>query len=90
MDPNANLGEQEQIVSAWAYRSVSAGTPPAHERARLHELRSALGGWLASGGFEPVWTAAPRASAWWAAQGLIKGRRVPAARCDETAHYRAE
>jgi hypothetical protein len=59
MDPNANLQEQERIISAHnpgAY--VNAKLP---EWRRLLELRQALYDWLRDGGFEPDWTTAPNA-----------------------------
>lgn len=54
MDPNANLREQEDIL-----------TTPHKDRydyARLRELRSALEDWLNYGGFEPVWSDYPLAA----------------------------
>jgi hypothetical protein len=75
MDPNANLAEQESIIRAWDYRSVSAGSPPEDERARLHELRRALVAWLEAGGFAPVWTRAPFAVVYFVHLGLGKGAR---------------
>jgi hypothetical protein len=75
MDPNANLAEQERIIRAWDYRSVSAGSPPADERARLAELRAALVAWLERGGFPPTWTAAPFAVVYYIHLGLVKGAR---------------
>jgi hypothetical protein len=53
MDPNANLQEQEYLLT--------------HRRDRddilwLRELRAALAGWLKSGGFEPTWTDCPAAA----------------------------
>ena len=54
MDPNANLAEQEAIITAtpqrWAY-----------DAERLLDLRQALYDWIRDGGFEPDWTKAPNA-----------------------------
>lgn len=50
MDPNANLQEQERILTTGG------------DRARLRELRVALGEWLEGGGFAPDWSQAPRAA----------------------------
>lgn len=54
MDPDANLREQENILS-----SSARG---AEDRVRLKELREALWGWLRSHGFEPRWSECPKAS----------------------------
>lgn len=57
MDPNANLLEQERIIT-----SKPAYARGHHEWSRLRELRTALIEWLHRGGFEPDWTQAPNAS----------------------------
>jgi hypothetical protein len=66
MDPNANLAEQERLLTySYAEKlSVFGGTP--REAAcryvdRQAELRAALRAWLTSGGAEPDWTKAPNA-----------------------------
>ncbi|HEY3499430.1 MAG TPA: hypothetical protein VGK73_32295 [Polyangiaceae bacterium] len=69
MDPNANLQEQERIIVS--RRGEVVHVDPA-ESARLAELRAGLVSWLAGGGFEPAWYQAPRASAYFAARGLVK------------------
>lgn len=56
MDPNANLREQEQILTV----PVLQRTPA--QVARLGELRRALTGWLRRGGFEPAWSMCPLAA----------------------------
>lgn len=48
MDPDANWKEQEQIRALMA-----VGTADAEDRARLKELRAALDGWIARGGYKP-------------------------------------
>lgn len=54
MDPNANLQEQEAILTAGA-------KGPAN-RIRLHDLREELWRWLDRRGFEPQWSKCPKAS----------------------------
>lgn len=76
MDPNANLQEQEQILRD---NAATVGPVPGAQ-ARLRELRAALACWLDAGGFEPAWTSAPRASAYWAARGYVLRRDTRAAR----------
>ena len=62
MDPNANLHEQEQLLTRfWRARDTRDAWMRDHY-ARLTELRDALAHWLDHGGFEPNWTKAPRAS----------------------------
>lgn len=56
MDPNANLQEQERILS----RKRTEGFLPG-DRSRLHDLRDALRVWLMNGGFSPDWTLCPLA-----------------------------
>jgi hypothetical protein len=51
MDPNANLAEQERIL-----------TSSPIDRARLRELRDALREWLGNGGFAPDWARHPKAA----------------------------
>jgi hypothetical protein len=58
MDPNANLQEQETLIT----ERVARGRYLAGDAARLRELREALNTWLVRGGFEPDWTKAPNAS----------------------------
>jgi len=58
MDPNANLVEQEQLLT----RRHDTGALTTTEWGRLDELREALSHWLASGGFQPNWLAAPNAA----------------------------
>lgn len=64
MDPEANLAEQESILTA-----LRAATPDEvramrirGERERLRELRDALLDWLNAGGFEPDWLKYPQAA----------------------------
>lgn len=57
MDPNANLQEQEHLLT---HRS-SDRTVASDERTLLHDLRKALWAWLRKGGFEPRWSECPRA-----------------------------
>jgi len=70
MDPQANIEEQERIIT----RRLE-GTPQPDDEVRLAELRIALRGWLAAGGFQPTWTTAPRAACYFAAHRLIDPRR---------------
>ena len=62
MDPNANLAEQEDLLTR-----PLAGTNWTRnaDRARLAELRQALSLWLSLGGFAPAWEACPHAAAWY-------------------------
>ncbi len=54
MDPNANLQEQERILSS------------SDLRPRMRELREALHGWCRGGGYAPQWDKCPRAArAYW-------------------------
>ena len=53
MDPNANLREQDELLAATSRI----------DKQRRSELRRALQGWLASGGFAPDWKAYPKATA---------------------------
>lgn len=67
MDPNANLQEQERILS-------DRPAPPAEPHSeiaapRLRELRTALSAWLLRGGFEPDWTKAPKAARYYVRNG---------------------
>lgn len=58
MDPNANLEEQESILTA-----VTPTKPMLYtERRRLTDLRLALSEWIAGGGAEPDWTKGRRAA----------------------------
>lgn len=59
MDPNANLACQERLLLAGKRRC-----------AELRDLREALRGWLAQGGFEPSWAACPRAACYY--NGRVK------------------
>lgn len=59
MDPNANLEEQERILTQW--KDKDPRLVKLAER-RLKELRDALGYWLDYGGFAPDWTKAPQAA----------------------------
>jgi hypothetical protein len=63
MDPNANLAEQDRIVT----RRQAAGMLNRQDAARLRELRQALAAWLAGGGFPPDWRQAPRAARYYSA-----------------------
>ena len=63
MDPNANLQEQEAILTNWTIRA---------DIARLRELRIALRDWLAAGGFEPTWTEYPIAARYYRGQRRYK------------------
>jgi hypothetical protein len=61
MDPNANLQEQERILTDHSgdLRRARADCD------RLLDLRQALYDWIRDGGFEPDWTLAPRARAYY-------------------------
>lgn len=69
MDPNANLQEQERIIDRLAVIDAVGNRRIPDDvfaewreaRQRLRELRNALTDWLAIGGFEPDWSAAPNA-----------------------------
>ena len=54
MDPNANVQEQERILEG-------TQSDQRANSARLLDLRQALYDWLRDGGFEPDWSAVPRA-----------------------------
>lgn len=56
MDPNANLQEQQQIIT------IPFSERTKEQSARLIELRKALRRWIEAGGFEPAWHSFPRAS----------------------------
>lgn len=60
MDPNANLRSQEQLL----LEIEQARSPHARTRRQVEliDLRQALYDWIRDGGFEPDWTACPRAS----------------------------
>jgi hypothetical protein len=58
MDPNANLMEQEIILTVYASGSIIV----ARSKYRLTELREALARWLDRGGFPPDWTRCPKAA----------------------------
>lgn len=74
MDPNANIQEQERILTT--------GEPARADRARLATLRAALREWIANGGFAPEWRTAPRASRYYRipASRLRASGTSPAAR----------
>ena len=57
MDPNANLSEQQRIVS------IPPSERTSEQKRRLSELRAVLKGWLRGGGFAPKWEAHPDAAA---------------------------
>jgi hypothetical protein len=59
MDPNANLLEQEAILTT---RQRPDGTLHNYDRYELHDLRRALHDWLCTGGFAPDWSKAPHAA----------------------------
>lgn len=65
MDPNANLQEQENILTTAWNRLPARGTTKAQDRAELRELRRALVEWLRAGGFAPQWQKCPVASRYW-------------------------
>ncbi len=58
MDPNANLREQEILITDRAAR----GRYLSGDAARLTELRQALYDWIHDGGFEPDWATYPNAA----------------------------
>jgi hypothetical protein len=79
MDPNANLQEQESILTrradgydpdlAWAFtRSDDTRT--------LRELRQALIGWIRGGGFEPDWSQCPRAAKYYGMRSKVERSTV--------------
>jgi hypothetical protein len=88
MDPNANLKQQEWLLSQLA---VCKG--PNRKRnleTELSELRQALYDWIRDGGFEPDWTVAPKASAYFIGnkeQTMAKktSKRVAEKKLDSTA-----
>ena len=53
MDPNANLQEQETLLTSFGNYVADPD--------RLSDLRQALYDWIRDGGFEPDWTQAPNA-----------------------------
>jgi hypothetical protein len=67
MDPNANLAEQERLLTYDdpTLRVIFGGSTltQTHRRmaARLIDLRQALYDWIRDGGFEPDWNLAPNA-----------------------------
>lgn len=67
MDPNANLQEQERIVLLAERRPLDRVQfrESRAAQARLKELRWALSRWLANNGFEPDWSLAPVARAYY-------------------------
>lgn len=62
MDPNANLQEQEHILTNW---TKGDGRRPV--AARLSELRRTLTDWRRAGGFDPDWSKAPKARTYYSA-----------------------
>jgi len=56
MDPNANLAEQQWLLTC------RRDERDADDRLVLRELRAALRGWLDRGGFAPDWTQYPQAA----------------------------
>ena len=52
MDPNANLAAQGRLLDASS----------TYDKRRRAELRRALQGWIANGGFQPDWKAYPAAT----------------------------
>lgn len=67
MDPNANLREQEEILTEIDNLPTNRHRKGERRlRPRLIELRQALIRWLSDGGFEPDWTKAPKASIYFA------------------------
>ena len=68
MDPNANLREQERILSRvpaeWPRKPL-----PRADRERLAELREALAHWLWADGFAPDWSACPLAAMYYGRTG---------------------
>lgn len=54
MDPNSNLAAQNRLLQQSTLDTV--------DKARRRELREALAGWLARGGFPPDWTRYPQAA----------------------------
>lgn len=61
MDPNANLQEQERILTARRSGNVARR----YQAGRLRELRDALATWLHGGGFQPDWSKCPLAADYW-------------------------
>lgn len=64
MDPNANLQEQERLITELAQLKGYGPSKPAYIAAweRRSDLRAALREWLLGGGFEPDWSKAPIAA----------------------------
>jgi hypothetical protein len=69
MDPNANLRRQEELFAELRRRGCSEELRAGWHR-ELDELRLALAEWLAKGGFEPDWSAAPWASIYFGKGGM--------------------
>lgn len=59
MDPNANLRQQESILNRL---TVVQGARKRMLEIDLSELRQALYDWIREGGFDPDWSAAPKAA----------------------------
>lgn len=71
MDPNANLAEQESILTVLAQPSRESCDADINRRERrdrhqlqadLRQYRQFLATWLADGGREPTWAKYPRAA----------------------------
>lgn len=62
MDPNANLQNQQNLLSYIESKRRRGDDIPASVRSQLLEARRALRAWLTSGGFEPDWMAYGRTS----------------------------
>ena len=60
MDPNANLAEQESILTAGL---TPSGQLHNYDRYRLYDLRVALRDWFKGEGFAPDWDKYPIATA---------------------------
>lgn len=73
MDPNANLQEQQRIIT------IPFAERTKEQSARLIELRKALRSWIAAGGFEPTWHSAPRAAEYYFRWIGTVGIRITAA-----------
>lgn len=59
MDPNANLHAQEDLLLLEETCDMPDKTDLLHE---LADLRLSLFAWIQKGGFEPDWSACPKAS----------------------------
>lgn len=70
MDPNANLAEQETLLTTLRANKRTTARNNAARSRRLTELQEALTAWLRNGGCEPDWSKCPNAARYYRRESI--------------------